>query len=184
MRVLIALHKPMARTVRIALWGGEEQGVFGSKAYVQKHFAARDSMKKTAEYDKFDIYINNDGGSGRFRAAKAAGDDATAAIFRSWIAPLRDLGLQAIIDAALAPSEPLGSDYPPFLWIGLPGIDFMQDPLEYETRSHHSNMDVYDRVQAGDLMQCTAVEAWFAYNAATRPEMLPRLETPMPLVAN
>jgi hypothetical protein len=181
-RILTALHKPMARTVRIALWGGEEEGLLGSKAYVQSHFAPRDTMKLTPEYDKLDAYFNDDSGSGRFRAVSAAGNDTTASIFRSWIAPIRDLEIEAVTGATMAPTvNPGGTDHTSFLWIGLPGIGFMQDPLEYSTRTHHSNMDLYDRVQPGDVMQGAAIEAWFVYNTATRPEMLPRLETPAPL---
>lgn len=179
-RILAALHKPMARTVRIALWGGEEEGLLGSKAYVQQHFAPRDTMKLTPEYAKLDCYFNDDSGSGRFRGVQALGNDTTAAIFRSWIAPIKDLEITAVTGATAAPTrEPGGTDSTSFSWIGLPGFGFMQDPLEYGTRTHHSNMDLYDRVQAGDVMQGSMIEAWFAYNAATRPEMLPRLETPL-----
>lgn len=181
-RILTALHKPMARTVRIALWGGEEEGLLGSKAYVQAHFAPRDTMKLTPEYAKLDAYYNDDSGSGKFRAVSATGNDATAAIFASWIAPIHDLGIEAVTGATMAPTaNPGGTDHTSFLWIGLPGIGFMQDPLEYNTRTHHSNMDLYDRVQVGDVMQGAAIEAWFVYNTATRPAMLPRIETPAPL---
>lgn len=180
-RILAALHKPMARTVRVALWGGEEEGLYGSLAYVQKHFAPRDTMKKTPEYDKLDVYFNDDSGSGRFRAVSALGDAQLAAIFQSWIAPIKDLGLEAVVGQTAGPTlEPGGTDSTSFSWIGLDGIGFMQDPLEYGTRTHHSNMDLYDRVQKGDVMQGAFVEAWFAYNAATRAQMLPRIETPAP----
>lgn len=184
MRVLATLHKPMARTVRVALWGGEEEGLYGSKAYVQQHFAPRDTMKQTPEYAKLDVYFNDDSGSGRFRAVQALGNDQLAAIFRSWIVPIRDLEIEAITGVTAGPTlQPGGTDSTSFSWIGLNGIGFMQDPLEYGTRTHHSNMDLYDRVQPGDVEQGAAIEAWFAYNAATRPEMLPRMETPAPLPA-
>ena len=183
-RILTAIHKPMARTVRVALWGGEEEGLFGSLAYVQTHFAPRDSMKKTPEYDKLDVYFNDDSGSGRFRGVSALGSDEMAAIFRSWIAPIRDLEIEAVTGATAGPTTaPGGTDSTSFSWIGLNGVGFMQDPLEYGSRTHHSNMDLYDRVQKGDVMQGAAIEAWFAYNAATRPDMLPRMETPKPLAA-
>ncbi len=182
MRILAAVHKPMARTVRVALWGGEEEGLYGSLAYVQQHFAPRDTMKKTPEYDKLDVYFNDDNGSGRFRGVQALGNAQLAAIFQSWIAPIRDLEITAITGATAGPTaQPGGTDSTSFSWIGLDGVGFMQDPLEYGTRTHHSNMDLYDRVQKGDVMQAAAIEAWFAYNAATRPDLLPRMETPAPL---
>jgi len=180
-RILATLHKPMARTVRVALWGGEEEGLYGSLAYVQQHFAPRDTMKKTPEYDKLDVYFNDDSGSGKFRAVQALGNSELAAIFQSWIAPIKDLGIDSVVGVTAGPTvQPGGTDSTSFSWIGLDGIGFMQDPLEYGTRTHHSNMDLYDRVQKGDVMQGAMIEAWFAYNAATRAELLPRIETPAP----
>ena len=181
-RILASLHKPMARTVRIALWGGEEEGLLGSKAYVQAHFAPRDTMKQTKEYARLDAYYNDDGGSGKFRGIQADGNDEIAAIFKQWAAPIRDLGFWTISGATAAPTaQPAGTDSTSFSWIGLDGFGFRQDPLEYGSRTHHSNMDLYDRVQVGDVMQSSAIEAWFVYNTATRPEMLPRLDTPSPM---
>jgi carboxypeptidase Q len=181
-RILTQLHRPMARTVRIALWGGEEEGLLGSKFYVQQHFAPRDSMKQTPEYAKLDAYYNDDSGSGRFRGISADGNDEIASIFKQWAAPIRDLEFQAVAGATAAPTrEPGGTDSTSFSWIGLDGFGFMQDPLEYASRTHHSNMDLYDRVQVGDVMQGAAIEAWFVYNTATRPAMLPRLDTPLPI---
>ncbi len=179
MRILATLHKPMARTVRVALWGGEEEGLYGSLAYVQQHFAPRDTMKKTAEYDKLDVYFNDDSGSGKFRAVSALGNAELAAVFNSWIVPVKDLGISAVTGLTAGPTvTPGGTDSTSFSWIGLDGIGFMQDPLEYGSRTHHSNMDLYDRVQKGDVEQGALLEAWFAYNAATRAEMLPRIDTP------
>jgi carboxypeptidase Q len=181
-RILTQLHHPMARTVRIALWGGEEEGLLGSKFYVQQHFAPRDTMKQTPEYAKLDAYYNDDSGSGRFRGISADGNDEIASIFKQWATPIRDLEFQAVAGATAAPTrEPGGTDSTSFSWIGLDGFGFMQDPLEYGSRTHHSNMDLYDRVQVGDVMQGAAIEAWFVYNTATRPSMLPRLETPSPI---
>jgi hypothetical protein len=178
-RILTTLHKPMARTVRIALWGGEEEGLLGSKFYVQKHFAPRDTMKQTSEYAKLDAYYNDDTGSGRFRGISANGNLLTKSIFEQWISPIKDLEITTVIGATAAPTrEPGGTDSTSFSWIGLNGYGFMQDPLEYGTRTHHSNMDLYDRVQQGDVMQGAAIEAWFVYNTATRSEMLPRNPTP------
>jgi carboxypeptidase Q len=183
MRILATLNKPMARTVRVALWGGEEEGLFGSTAYVQQHFAPRDTMKKTPEYGKFDVYFNDDSGSGRFRAVSALGNPELAAIFKSWIEPIKDQHIVAVSGGSeyRPTTSPGGTDSTAFSWIGLDGIGFMQDPLEYGTRTHHSNADLYDRVQKDDVMQGAMVEAWFAYNAATRAEMLPRIPTPEPL---
>jgi hypothetical protein len=183
LRILATLHKPMARTVRVALWGGEEEGEFGSKAYVQQHFAPRDTMKQTPEYAKLDVYFNDDGGSGRFRGVSAGGSPAMAAIFKSWIEPIKDQHIVAVTGAEYRPTlSPGGTDSSSFSWIGLNGIGFQQDGLEYGTRTHHSNMDLYDRVQKDDVEQGSMIEAWFAYNAATRAEMLPRIPTPEPLV--
>jgi hypothetical protein len=182
MRILTTLHKPMARTVRIALWGGEEEGVYGSQAYVQRHFAPRDTMKKTPEYDKFDVYFNDDGGSGRFRGVSAGGSPQMGAIFKSWIEPLKDQHIVAVSGTEFRPTlAPGGTDSTSFSWIGLNGIGFQQDGLEYGTRTHHSNADLYDRVQKDDVEQGSMIEAWFAYNAATRADMLPRIPTPEPL---
>jgi carboxypeptidase Q len=184
-RILTQLHHPMARTVRITLWGGEEEGLLGSKYYVQHHFAPRDTMKQTPEYAKLDAYYNDDGGSGRFRGISADGNDEIASIFKQWATPIRDLEFQAVAGATAAPTRaPGGTDSTSFSWIGLDGFGFMQDPLEYGSRTHHSNMDLYDRVQVGDVMQGAAIEAWFVYNTATRPQMLPRLETPAPEGSN
>jgi carboxypeptidase Q len=181
-RILMELHKPMARTVRIVLWGGEEEGLLGSKFYVQQHFAPRDTMQTTPEYAKLDAYYNDDSGSGRFRGISADGNDEIAAIFKQWAVPIRDLEFEAVTAATAAPTlQPGGTDSTSFSWIGLDGFGFMQDPLEYAARTHHSNMDLYDRVQVGDVEQGAAIEAWFVYNTATRTDMLPRLDTPKPL---
>ncbi|WP_263380231.1 M28 family peptidase [Granulicella paludicola] len=183
-RILATLHKPMARTVRVALWGGEEEGLYGSLAYVQSHFAPRDTMKQTPEYPKLDVYFNDDSGSGKFRGVSALGDPKLAAIFSSWIAPatIKDSGLIAVTGGTTfrPTTAPGGTDSTSFSWIGLDGIGFMQDGLEYGSRTHHSNMDLYDRVQKDDVMQGSMIEAWFAYNAATRKQMLPKIPTPEP----
>ena len=181
-RILTTLKKPLARTVRIALWGGEEEGLLGSKEYVQKHFAPRDTMKLTPEYAKLDAYFNDDNGGGRFRGISANGNLLVKSIFEQWAAPLKDLEFTHILGATAPPTrEPGGTDSTSFSWLGLNGYGFVQDQLEYSTRTHHSNMDLFDRVQQGDVEQGAAIEAWFVYNAATRPELLPRNPTPEPL---
>jgi carboxypeptidase Q len=180
-RILEALHVPLDRTVRIALWGGEEQGLLGSKAYVQEHFARRDSMQTGPEYNKLSAYYNDDNGTGRFRGIGVGGNDMAKPIFESWLAPFHDLGATVVTGATAAPTrEPGGTDHTSFTWIGLPGFGFLQDPIEYDTRTHHSNMDFYDRAQPGDLMQAAAIEAWFVYNTAMRKDMMPRLPMPKP----
>jgi hypothetical protein len=186
-RILATLQKtgsikPMARTVRVALWGGEEEGVYGSTAYVQQHFAQRKTMVKTPEYDKLDVYFNDDDGTGRFRGVSAGGSPQMAAIFRSWIEPIRDQHIVTVSNGEQfrPTTNPGGTDSTAFSWIGLNGIGFQQDSVEYGTRTHHSNADTYDRVQKDDVMQSSMIEAWFAYNAATRAEMLPRIPTPAP----
>jgi hypothetical protein len=180
-RILTALHLPMARTVRIALWGGEEEGLLGSIAYVQEHFARRDTMVLGPEYSKLSAYYNDDNGTGRFRGINLGGNEMCAPIFESWLTPLKDLEATTVAGRTGAlPKQPGGTDSTSFSWIGLPGFGFMQDPMEYSTRTHHSNMDFYDRVQKGDLMQSSAIMAWFVYNTATRSEMMPRMTMPKP----
>jgi len=139
-------------------------------------------MVKTPEYDKLDVYFNDDGGSGRFRGVSAGGSPRMAAIFKSWIEPIKDQHMVAVFggDQFRPTTSPGGTDSSAFSWIGLNGIGFLQDGLEYGTRTHHSNADTYDRVQKADVMQSSMIEAWFAYNAATREEMLPRIPTPAP----
>jgi hypothetical protein len=139
-------------------------------------------MKKTPEYDKLDVYFNDDDGTGRFRGVSAGGSPQMAEIFKSWIEPIKDQHIVAVSNTTFRPTaQPGGTDSTSFSWIGLNGIGFQQDPVEYGTRTHHSNADLYDRVQKDDVMQGAMIEAWFAYNAATRPDMLPRIPTPEPL---
>ena len=182
-RILKALNLKMDRTVRIALWGGEEEGLLGSKAYVKQHFADRASMQPKPEYFKLSAYYNDDTGTGRFRGIVASGNDEAAPIFEEWLKPFHDLGATAVVRVT-APSSPRPSstDHTSFDFVGLPGFNFLQDPMDYSTRTHHSNMDVYDRVQPGDMMQCAAIMAAFVYNTAMRPQMMPRVSMPKPLI--
>jgi carboxypeptidase Q len=181
-RILKALNLPMARTVRIALWGGEEEGLLGSIAYVQEHFANRNTMQPSADYSKLSAYYNDDTGTGRFRGISVGGNDMVKPIFEAWLEPFHDLGATVVLGVTSPPTvRPGGTDHTSFTWIGLPGFSFVQDPMEYGTRTHHSNMDFYDRVQKGDVMQASAIMAWFVYNTAVRPEMLPRVPMPKPL---
>ncbi len=173
MRILKALDKPMDRTVRLILWSGEEQGLLGSKAYVKEHFADPAEMKLTSEHARVAAYFNVDNGSGKIRGVYLQGNDMTRPIFEAWLKPFHDLGAKT-----LSIRNTGGTDHLSFDAVGIPGFQFIQDPLEYQSRTHHSNMDVYDHVSKADLMQASAVVAGFAYHAATREQMLPRKPLP------
>jgi carboxypeptidase Q len=174
MRILKTLKLPMARTVRIALWGGEEQGLLGSRAYVNEHFSARD-MKVTSAHAKLSGYFNVDNGTGKIRGVYLQGNDRMRPIFEAWFKPFADMGAGTITIRNTG-----GTDHTNFDAVGLPGFQFVQDAIDYSTRTHHSNMDVYDRVQRDDLQQAAAIVASFVYNTATREEMLPRKPLPPP----
>jgi carboxypeptidase Q len=175
MRILKTLNLRLDRSVRMALWSGEEQGILGSRAYVAEHFAAREDMKLKPEHAKLSGYFNVDNGSGKIRGINLQGNDMMRPVFEAWFKPLQDLGAGTIAIRNVG-----GTDHLSFNAVGLPGFQFIQDPLEYDSRTHHSNMDVYDRVQRGDMMQMAAIVASFVYNAANREEMLPRKPLPKP----
>lgn len=187
-RILKALNLQPRRTIRIGLWSGEEQGLFGSRAYVKQHFGTRgDDGSPQAEmaammgggpnakinakpdYEKFSAYFNLDNGTGKIRGVYLQGNEAVRPIFRDWLMPFADLGA-----TTLTISNTGGTDHLSFDGIGLPGFQFIQDPVEYDTRTHHSNMDVFDRIQADDMKQSATIMAAFLYNAAMRDEKLPR----------
>ncbi len=197
MRILNALHVQPRRTIRVALWTGEEQGIFGSHGYVKNHFGsfpvstAPDQMKlpeflrKPAgpltilpEQKLVSGYFNLDNGSGKIRGVYLQENAAVAPIFAAWIAPLKSLGV-----TTLTMRNTGGTDHLSFDAVGIPGFQFIQDPLDYETRTHHSNMDVYEELSPSDLKQAAVVEAIFVYNTAMRDQMLPRkpLPTPKPM---
>jgi hypothetical protein len=166
-RILKALDLKMPRTVRLALWTGEEEGSLGSRAYVREHVRGDDGP--LPEQSKISAYYNLDNGTGKIRGIYMQDNDAVRPIFEAWVAPLHDLGADALTIRATG-----STDHTNFDNAGVPGFQFIQDPLEYASRTHHSNMDVYDRLQVNDMEQASAVMAWFVYNTATRPEMLPR----------
>jgi carboxypeptidase Q len=174
-RVLKAANLPLDRTVRIALWGGEEEGLLGSRAYVKEHFGDRETMKLTDEHAKLAGYFNYDNGTGKIRGVYLQGNDMMRPIFEAWFEPFKDMGASTISIRNTG-----GTDHLSFDAVGLPGFQFIQDPMDYDTRTHHSNLDVYDRIQAGDLMQASTIIASFVYNTANRPEMLPRKPLPKP----
>jgi hypothetical protein len=176
MRILKALGLTMERTVRIALWSGEEQGLLGSRAYVKQHFADPFTMERKPEHARLAAYFNVDNGTGRIRGVYLQGNDMARPIFEAWLAPFKDLGA-----TTLTLADTGGTDHKSFDAVGLPGFQFIQDAVDYDTRTHHSDLDVYDHAVAADLMQASAVLASFVYHAATRPEMLPRKPLPPPL---
>jgi hypothetical protein len=175
MRILKALNLKMDRTVRIGLWGGEEEGLFGSRAYVKEHFADPKTMQVTSEHGKLSGYFNLDNGSGKIRGVYLQGHDAMRPIFESWLAPFRDLGVTTISIRNTG-----GTDHLSFAAVGLPGFQFIQDPLDYGTITHHSDMDTWDHAVPEDLMQASAVIATLVYETAMRQDMLPRRELPKP----
>jgi carboxypeptidase Q len=182
-RIIQALGLKPRRTIRVALWTGEEQGLLGSKAYVAQHFAKFDpppaSLSGTApagaklittpEYNNFDAYFNLDNGTGKIRGVYLQNNETARPLFRQWLMPFRDLGA-----ATLSISNTGGTDHLSFDAVGLPGFQFIQDEIEYDTRTHHSNQDVFDRVQGDDMKQAATIMAAFVYNAAMRDEKLPR----------
>ncbi len=175
-RILKTLDLPMARTVRLALWGGEEQGLFGSRGYVRNHFADPVTMTLKKEHANFSGYFNLDNGSGKIRGVYLQGNDMMRPIFATWLGPFRDLGVDTISIRNTG-----GTDHLSFDAVGLPGFQFIQDPLEYSTRTHHSDLDSVDHVVDADLMQASAIIASLVYNAANRSEKLPREPLPDPL---
>ena len=196
-RILKALDIKPRRTIRIGLWSGEEQGLLGSQGYVEQHFGSRPPitddpnmkgmptlLRRDAgavtvkpEQAKVSAYFNVDNGSGKIRGIYLQENEAVAPIFEAWMRPFKDVGMTTI-----SMSNTGGTDHLSFDAAGIPGFQFIQDPIEYETRTHHSNMDVYDRLQPEDLKQISVIVASFVYDAAMRDQMLPRkpIERPLP----
>jgi hypothetical protein len=203
-RIIQALGLKPRRTIRIALWSGEEQGLLGSRAYVAEHFGSMQSpatsavpatggannnamgggngngngnsnsqpgptLVKKAEYEKLSAYFNLDNGTGKIRGLYLQGNEGVRPLFRQWLAPFRDLGATTLSIANTG-----GTDHLSFDAIGLPGFQFIQDEIEYDTRTHHSNQDVFDRIQADDMKQAATIMAAFVYQTAMRDEKIPR----------
>jgi hypothetical protein len=173
MRILKQSGLKPRRTVRLALWTGEEQGLLGSRAYVKEHFADRATMQLKPEHAKLDAYFNLDNGTGVIRGVYLQGNEGVAPIFEAWMEPFHNIGM-----ATLAIRNTGGTDHLSFDEVGLPGFQFIQDPIEYDTRTHHSNMDVFERVQANDMMRNAVIVAAFVYDAANRDDKLPRKPLP------
>jgi carboxypeptidase Q len=172
MRILKSTGLPLRRTVRLALWTGEEQGLLGSRAYVTDHFGTIDTvagLKAKADHAKLSAYYNMDNGSGAMRGVYAQGNAAVRPIFQQWIEPLKDLGMRVTTIRSTG-----STDHASFDRVGLPGFQFIQDPLEYSTFTHHSNQDQFDRLQSEDLMKNAVIVASFVYLTANRDEKLPR----------
>ena len=182
MRILKTLNFKPRRTIRIGLWTGEEEGLLGSAAYVKQHFGERETRQDAGgrpdpnapvnykpEAEKFSVYFNNDNGSGKVRGVYMQGNEAVRPIFRSWLKAFKDMDA-----STLTLQNTGGTDHLSYDAINLPGFQFIQDELEYGTRTHHSTMDLYDRAQPEDLKQASVIMAAFAYNAAMRDEKFPR----------
>jgi hypothetical protein len=204
-RIIQALGLKPRRTIRIALWSGEEQGLLGSRAYVAQHFGsmqnpatsaapatggvanagngggngngaaapAGPTLVKKPDYEKLSAYFNLDNGTGKIRGVYMQGNEGVRSLFRQWLAPFKDMGANT-----LTISNTGGTDHLAFDAIGLPGFQFIQDEIEYDTRTHHSNQDVFDRIQADDMKQASIIMAAFVYNTAMRDEKLPRKPAP------
>jgi len=172
-RILKTLGIQPKRTIRIGLWSGEEEGLLGSAGYVKKTFADRTTMQLMPAHAKFSTYFNIDNGTGKIRGIYLQGNEECRDIFTQWLAPFNDLGAKTVTI-----SNTGGTDHQSFDAVGLPGFQFIQDPIEYDTRNHHSNMDVYDHLIADDLKQIATIVAAFVYDAAQRDTKLPRKELP------
>jgi hypothetical protein len=159
-RILKALNLPLRRTVRIGLWSGEEEGLLGSRAYVRKH---------AAELGQISAYLNVDNGTGKLRGIWDQMDSAAIPIFQQILAPFQDLGVVVVRHGNTG-----GTDHLSFVAAGVPGFNFIQDPIEYGIRTHHSNVDTYERLEIGDLQQAATVVAWTVYELANRDDMMPK----------
>jgi Zn-dependent M28 family amino/carboxypeptidase len=181
-RILTRLGLQPRRTVRVALWSGEEQGLLGSQAYVKEHFGSFETPKP--DYSKLVAYLNIDTGTGQLRGASVFGPPAAAATIREILSPFQDLGVYGAI--ASTSRVVGGTDSTSFNSAGLPGIGFSQDPIEYNTHTHHTNLDTYERVIEEDVKKAAVIVASTVYQLATRDEMLARFgssEMPAPPAA-
>ncbi len=196
MRILKQSGLKMRRTVRIGLWTGEEEGLLGSCHYVNDVFASRPGACQRGggggggggrggaqapptphqpAYDKFAGYFNIDNGTGKIRGVYLQGNEEVRPIFQAWLAPFKDMGA-----TQLSIRNTGGTDHLSFDGVGLPGFQFIQDEMDYDTRTHHSNMDTWDRVSRNDMMQIAVIEASFVYHTAMREQKLPRKPLPTP----
>ncbi len=173
-RILKAIDFKPKRTIRIALWSSEEQGLFGSRGYVANHFGDPKTMQLKSEQAKISAYYNLDNGTGKIRGIYLQGDSAAGVVFKPWFEPFKDLGA-----STLTINNTGGTDHLSFDAVGIPGFQFIQDSMDYGTRTHHSNQDTYDRLSEDDLKQAATIVASFVYNTSQRQEMIPRKELPV-----
>ena len=188
-RIILASGLKPRRTIRVALWSGEEQGLNGSEAYVTQHFGEmkgggdrfsrmlgtateKPELVKKADYEKLSAYYNLDNGTGRIRGVYMQSNPAVAPIFTAWLEPFKDMNATTLTLANTG-----GTDHLSFDAIGIPGFQFIQDQVEYNTRTHHSNQDNYDRIQADDMKQASTIMAAFVYQTAMMDEKIPRKAT-------
>lgn len=172
-RIIKTLGIQPRRTIRIALWDGEEQGLHGSRNYVKNHFANPGNMQLKPEFEKVSAYYNLDNGTGRIRGIYLQGNEAARNIFTEWLKPFNDLGASTVTI-----SNTGGTDHLAFDAVGIPGFQFIQDPIEYNTRTHHTNMDSYEHLLPEDLKQAATIIAAFVINTANRDEKIPRKPLP------
>jgi len=175
-RIIKATGLKPRRTIRVALWGEEEEGLHGSRNYVKNHFADPATMQLKPDHEKLAAYFNLDNGGGKIRGIYAQGNEAVKPIFAAWLAPFADLGATTVTLRNTGSTDHIAFDA-----VGLPGFQFIQDGLDYFARTHHSNEDTYDRLVPDDLKQASVVVASFVYDAATRDQKLPR--KPLPAAA-
>ena len=173
MRILHALDLKMDRTVRMALWDGEEQNYYGSRFFVREHFGDPVTMQLKPAHSRLSAYYNVDNGAGRIRGIYLQSNDMARPIFEAWFEPLADLGVETV-----SIRDTSGTDHLVFDAVGLPGFQFIQDPLEYEGKTHHSNIDTVDHVVPEDLKQAAAVLAIVIYHTANRADLMPRKPLP------
>jgi Zn-dependent M28 family amino/carboxypeptidase len=172
-RILKTIGYQPRRTIRIALWSGEEEGLYGSRNYVKNHFADTAKTSTTQNNAKVSAYYNLDNGTGKIRGVYLQGNKDAGPIFAKWLEPFKDLGAGTITI-----SNTGGTDHLAFDGVGIPGFQFIQDQIEYNTRTHHTNMDTYDHLVPDDLKQAATIVAAFVYNTAQRDQKIPR--KPMP----
>ena len=173
MRIIKTLDLKPKRTIRLALWTGEEQGLYGSKGYVKEHFADPDKMDLKPEHGKLSAYYNLDNGAGMIRGIYLQGNDAARPLFESWFAPFKDLGAETI-----SINNTGYTDHVAFDNVGLPGFQFIQDPLEYSSRTHHTNMDTYERLSESDMIQSVIIITSLVYHTAMLDKKMPRKPLP------
>jgi carboxypeptidase Q len=175
MRILKAVGFKPKRTIRIVLWSSEEQGLFGSQGYVKNHFGDPKTMILKPEQAKVSAYYNLDNGTGKIDGIYLQGDSTVGPIFKSWLVPFKDIS-----PGTVTINNTGSTDHVSFDAVGIPGFQFIQDSMDYGTRTHHSNQDTYDKLSEDDLKQSATIVAWFVYNTSQRKDMIPRKELPKP----